>query len=111
MYSSFINILFAAASLSTATGVIMHDMSIDKAAVAALDASVYHTSSHEVAAKQMVVGPELHTHVERGSLSQTVHSIKTAHPRQQPRSHEDKKYVLQKAPRGYHPFDNYTLPL
>lgn len=102
-------------SVSTATGVLMHDTHLDKAAVTAMyqqssSASTSTVTHHEIAPKSPV--PELHAHAERGSLSQAVRDMKASNPRVQPRNHEDKKHLLQKrVAKGHHPFDSYNLPL
>ena len=97
-------------SISTATGVFVHDTHIDKAAATALTAPA--VMAYEANTKQMSLIPDLHTHSERGSLSQAVHDLKTQNPRIQPRATEDKKHLLQKrVAKGHHAFDNYSLPI
>ena len=96
--------LFALAlSLSTASGVLIHDTNVDKAVTKAV-------SQH--ADTSVTVGNMPHTHSERGSLHQAIRDLNASQPRTQPRSQEDRKYVQAKpSARGHHPFDNYTLPL
>lgn len=97
-----------ALSLSTATGVLLHDTKIDKAATLAPALS----ASLDPADRSVKLIGDAHTHTERGSLSQAVRDMKTQNPRVQPRTTEDKKHLMQKnAPRGYHSFDNYNTPL
>lgn len=98
-------------SLSTATGVLVHDTGVDKAVMtaAALPAVV---AGYELSNKSIKLGGTDHTHTERGSLAQAVRDVKSQNPRVQPRGSEDKKHLMQKfAPRGHHAFDNYNLPI
>jgi len=100
-------------TFSTATGVLLHDMHIDKAAVTALSLpsslATYEANNNN---KLVSFSTDLHTHTERNSLAQVVHDLKTPSPRLQPRQNDDKKHLLQKyATRGHHAFDNYNLPL
>jgi hypothetical protein len=107
--STLLTPLSIALSLSTATGVLLHDTKLDKAAAAMTPAVSANFESADRSAK---LTGDAHTHVERGSLSQAVRDIKAQNPRVQPRATDDKKYLMQKnAPRGYHSFDNYNVPL
>lgn len=99
-------------SVSTATGVFVHDTHIDKATATATAIAAPAVMAYESSTKQTGISPELHTHAERGSLSQAVQDLKTQNPRVQPRHNDDKKHLLQKrVAKGHHPFDNYTLPI
>jgi len=109
MFAILINPLAILMTFSTATGVLVHDMHLDQAvstlAMPAAMASVDST-------KAMNLGGADHTHVERASLSQALHTLRTGNPRVQPRVAEDKKHLLQKrVMRGHHAFDNYNLPV
>lgn len=107
--NSLINTFIMLASLSTATGVFVHDTRLDKAAVTVMDG---HMAMHDMPLKQAAgsIAPELHPHVERGSLA--VSNLKTSNPSIQPRTPEDKRHLLQKrVARGHHPFDSYSLPV
>ena len=109
MYSTAINLFLFLTSLSTATGILLHDTRIDKAAtVAALPATI----SAEVGAKMVHAAPnDLHTHVERASVGHAV-SLLHASPSLMPRVHEDKKHLMQRyVSKGHHAFDNYNLPI
>jgi hypothetical protein len=111
MFSSFMNTLAIALSLSTAGGLFLHDMHIDMAASAALAMPAapvnYDTNNN----KLMNFSNDAHTHVERNAFSQLI-DRQGQNPRVQPRATEDKKHLLQKqVGRGHHPFDNYHLPL
>lgn len=113
MFSTFSNYLAILISLSTMTGVLVHDMYIDKATVAALVLPTT-TASYETNNKLGSFTPDLHTHIERGSVSRTLtlNDLKTQTPRIYLRTTEDKKHLSQKhISRGYHAFDNYHLPI
>ena len=104
--------LIVLASLSTASGVVLHDTRLDKMAVTAITAPASSATYEAGNVKTVSLSTDAHTHTERNSLSQVVNDLKSPNPRQQPRSTEDKKYLMQKhAPRGVHAFDNYYLPL
>jgi hypothetical protein len=108
MLNSFINYFFIGMSLATATGVLVHDTHADAALMLP---SAIHADSSGSKLSIFSAGND-HTHVERGSLSQAVHELKTPTPSVQPRSSEDKKHLLQKhTARGHHAFDNYNLPI
>lgn len=99
-------------SLSTATGVLVHDTRIDKATMTALS-SPSPVASGQADSKLVVnISGDAHTHTERHSLSQAVHDLKADNPRLHPRSPADKKYLSQKnLGLGHDPFDSYALPL
>lgn len=104
--------LIALASLSTASGVVLHDTRLDKMAITAITAPAASASYEAGNVKTVNLSADAHTHTERNSLSQVVNDLKSPNPRQQPRGSEDKKYLLQKqAPKGVHAFDSYYLPL
>jgi len=111
MVPIILNPLIAMMSLSTATGVLLHDMHLDKATLTVLSAPAV-AANYDTGTKAVSLGTDPHVHTERGSLSQAVGDLKFQHPRIQPRTQEDKKYLLQKHVRkGSHPFDSYHLPL
>jgi hypothetical protein len=110
MFTFLINPILAIMSLSTATGVLLHDTRIDKATVTAL-ALPAAVVSLDGSSKLAGISGDLHTHTERTSLSQAVHDLKGQTPRILPRN-EDKKHTLPKfVARGHHAFDNYNLPI
>lgn len=110
MFTSLLNPILAIMSLSTATGVLVHDTRIDKAAVTAL-AMPAAIVSLDTSSKLAGLSGDLHTHAERASLSQAIHDLKGQMPRTIPRS-EDKKHTLPKfVAKGHHAFDNYNLPI
>jgi len=98
-------------SLSTAVGVLIHDIRADKVTLAATSApSSVH--QHE-AVKAMDFLGDLHTpHSSHHSVSQAVSDLNSPNPSIHPRSADDKKHMMQKhVARGHHAFDNYNLPL
>lgn len=100
-------------SLSTATGVVVHDTKIDKATMAVLSVQSPTASAHSMPSIKLgnVTG-DWHTHAESHSLSQAVRDLKGANPKVQPRSPSEKKYLSQKnLGLGHNPFDSYTSPL
>lgn len=98
-------------SLSTATGVLVHDTRIDKATMTAL-AIPSVVASYQANTKLVNYATDSHTHTERHSFSQSIRDLKADNPRIQPRAQEDKKYVSQKnLGLGHNPFDSYALPL
>lgn len=109
---SFANILSPLAilvSLTTATGIFVHDTNIDKAAskILSLPSTLESIDSGMAAAR---LGNDPHNHVEQVSYSQFVRDIQTSGPRIQPRQ-EDKKYVAQKnTMNGDFLSDGYTFP-
>jgi hypothetical protein len=96
-------------SLCTSTGVFIHDMQLDKAAATALALPAVMASYQSVGSTY--AGVE-HTHVERGSLAQAVHDLRSnTTPRMLPRD-DNRKYVLsKKVVKGIHAFDGYYMPL
>lgn len=110
-FSFLITPLSIALSLSTATGVLVHDMRIDKVAATAFAAPAlmvgYQAETHLVN-----FATDLHTHSEGGSLSQAVNDLRAQSPRVQPRNNDEKKYLSQKnVGLGHEPCDSYHLPL
>jgi len=91
-------------------GVLVHDTKIDQFTTAYL-AVPSIASSYDGSNPPLKLG-DPHTHTERVALSQLTRSLALESPRMQPRSQEDKKYVLQRnVARGHHAFDNYNLPV
>jgi hypothetical protein len=98
-------------SLSTATGVLVHDTRVDKAAMTALS-TPSTMASGQADSKMVNMSGDAHTHTERHSLSQAVHDLKADNPRLHPRTTSDKKYLSQKnLGLGHDPFDGYATPL
>lgn len=96
-------------SLSTATGVLVHDTRIDKVTMTVLAAPAVAVGS-TMSAKLGQLSTDTHPHSERNSLSQSVNDLKGQNPRVQPRSPADKKYVSQKnSGFGHNPLDSYAF--
>lgn len=111
MFNLILNPMMIALSLSTATGVFVHDMKLDKAATVAF-ALPTAFAAFDTAAKLAHLAPDLHAHSERGSLTQAIHDLKSSNPRVQPRAHDDRKHLMQKhVSRGTHPYDAYYVPV
>ena len=111
MYPSLINSFAIFISLTTATGIFLHDTRIDKAtSVAALPVA---SISSDTGAKMVHIGPnDFHNHIERGSVARAVGILNSSVPGIAPRISEDKKHLMQRySGRGHHPFDNYNLPI
>lgn len=112
MPSTLLNSLLVLISLSTTTSVLLHDMRLDKMMVTALAAPVATPAYEPTNNKLVNFSTDMHTHTERHAIAQVIHDLKTPDPRVQPRGTEDKKHLMPRhAPRGYHAFDNYNLPL
>jgi hypothetical protein len=111
MFSNFINPLAILISLSTTSGLLVHDTHIDSAAITALALPTV-LASNDITTKLAGFGGEGHTHVERSSFSQTINALNSHIPGMQPRANEDKKHLMQKhVGRGHHAFDSYNLPI
>lgn len=111
MQTTLLNSFIALTSLATATGILLHDTGIDKAAsVAALPTAALHA---EAGAKLVQPSPnDLHTHVERTNVGQATNFLHSNTPGLAPRASEDKRHLMQRhVGRGHHAFDNYNLPL
>lgn len=110
MFNSILNPIAILISLTTASGILVHDTKIDKVASVALSAPAV-IATYDAPSKLASFGGEAHTHVERASFSQTVNTLNAHTPSLQPRT-DDKKHLMQKhVTRGHHAFDNYNLPL
>jgi hypothetical protein len=110
MFTSILNPLAIIVSLSTASGVLVHDTKIDRAAAVALAAPAI-MASYDAPNKVISFGGDAHTHVERASFAGAMNTLSGHTPSVQPRS-DDKKHLMQKhVARGHHAFDNYNLPI
>jgi len=109
MIQIIISPLFVLLSLSTGTGVLLHETKVDKLAALAL--------AHPVAATKKLSSGKLlesmpHTHSDAGTLESSSREFRTQSHGMAPRRDRDEKYRMQKkVPRGYHLFDSYHLPL
>ena len=111
MFSAILNPFAIFISLTTATGILVHDTHIDAATSTALSMPAV-IASHDISNKLASLGGDAHTHVERGAAAQAVINLQSKNPRIDPRVMDGKKYFLQKrVVRGYHAFDNYNLPI
>lgn len=109
MFTQLFHSIVIAMSLSTTTGILLHDTRIDKMTATALSmpSMVTYADVDKVAFKA-----DLHPHVERTSFSQVVHDAHSHNPTIQPRENNNRKHLMQKyAPKGHHAFDNYNLPI
>jgi hypothetical protein len=105
MFSHLLNSLAVLISLTTTSGILVHDTHIDQAVAAIAMPTVL--ASHDTPGR---LGAETHTHVERASVSRVVTTLNAHTPGMQPR--EDRKHLMSKhVARGHHAFDNYNLPI
>jgi hypothetical protein len=111
LLSFFVTPLSIFLSLSTATGIFLHDTRVDKATLSVLSTPSSGTS-YQANTKLVNYATDSHTHVERHSFSQSLHELRGDTPRIPPRAGHEKKYVTQKnLGLGHNPFDSYALPL
>lgn len=111
MLTTIFNSLAIFLSLSTSTGILLHDTKIDKAVTTAL-ATPLLASTIDSSVKTVTFKIEPHSQVERVSFAKALVAAQSDNPRIQPRTNEDKKYQLPKNVfRGHHAFDNYNLPI
>lgn len=109
MFQIIISPLFILLSLSTSTGILLHETKVDKLATLAM-------ATPAKAAKKLSSGKLLesmpHTHSDAGTFESSSRELRTQSNGMAPRRDRDEKYRLQKAvPRGYHLFDSHHLPL
>ena len=109
MQQLFLSQLILFLSLSTGSGILLHETKVDKMTVLVVAPSV-------VVAKKVESGHLLesmpHTHSEAGTLESNSREFRSKSPSVAPRRDRDEKYRLdKKVPRGYHLFDSYHLPL
>lgn len=95
-------------TLTTSTGILMHESKIDSFAVLSLTSPV-------AVAKDLASGKLLethpHTHSEAGSLEASSREYRAKTPSIAPRRDREKYRLQKNVPRGYHLFDSYHLPL
>lgn len=109
MHQIFISPLAIALSLSTGTGILLHETKVDKLASLTIMSS-NQASSTSASPASLESMP--HTHVESASFESASREFRSKNPNQTPRRNEDKKYRLPKqVARGHHLFDSYHLPL
>lgn len=110
MLSSIINATAIVISLSTTTGVLLHESHLDK--VGSMPVILPETSA-TIEGQNSTISSFVDAHIDfqRNSLSQAVHELKSPTPSIQPRSH-DKKHLMQKhILKGHHGFDGYNIPI
>jgi hypothetical protein len=109
--SLFVTPLSIFLSLTTATGVVVHDTRIDKATLSVLSTPSMETN-YQANTKLVNYATDSHTHVERHTLSTALHELRSDTPKVSPRSNEEKRYTAQKhLGFGNNPFENSYLPL
>lgn len=98
-------------SLSTATGVLVHDTRLDKATLTVLSGSAAGTNS-EANTKLVNHATDSHTHVERHTLSSALHQLRSDNPKVSPRTDEEKHHAAQKhLGFGNNPYENSFVPI
>jgi hypothetical protein len=98
-------------SLSTATGVLIHDTRIDKATLTVLSSPVIGVTS-EANIKLVNHATDSHTHVERHTLSSALHMLRSDNPKASPRTDEEKHHAAQKhLGFGNNPYENSFVPI
>lgn len=109
--SLFVTPLSIFLSLTTATGVVVHDTRVDKVTLSVLS-TPSTGSSYQANTKLVNYATDSHTHVERHTLSTALHELRADTPKVSPRSNEEKRYSTQKHMGfGNNPFENSYLPL
>jgi hypothetical protein len=111
MFQIIISPLAVLISLSTSTGVLIHETKVDK--LTALTMAPVEVATKKVAENGLALLDGMpHTHSEGASLTSASRELRTQSPSLTPRRDKDDKYRLQKkVSRGVHLFDSYHLPL
>lgn len=106
---NILNYLVITLSLLTATGVIIHDARIDRAASASLLKRV--ASKHAPAQVDAGITSDPHTHPHQSG--KTLNGFTYQNPSFPTRAQQRIKKFMQQnqAPKGRHAFDNHNLPL
>lgn len=105
MLSKTINAALLSISLITAGSVFLHDTRLDKVA------AIVPMSEYDQALTKLVSFGDVHTHVEKVSLSDISQEYGGGSPRIQPRNDEKKHLLQNRVMRGHHSFDNCNLPM
>ena len=113
MQKQFKSLLPTVIALLTVTGIAVHDTKIDSLTKFALAVPVAIVTYEGTRSLMLLgLGGDAHTHVERVSIDQRANRSTALMPKLGSRKNEDKKYRLNKSvQKGYHAFDNYSLPL
>jgi len=108
-FSLFLTPLSVFLSLTTATGVVVHDTRIDRATMTALSVPSA-VASAQGNSKLVNYATDSHTHVERHSLSSS--ELRSDSPRLNPRANADRKHISEKhAGLGHDPLESHLFPL
>jgi len=78
----------------TLTGMLMHDMHIDKATTVAI--SSLPAAAESTGALEKAITPNYHTHVERASIPRYTSSFRSSLPNMQPPRDDDRRYIQNK---------------
>lgn len=111
--TSFISpkLSIAALSVMVTLGVMVHDTTIDKAAIHLLTLPAILASGYLGGETLKVGNEQQHTHVERAAFGQAMKEINGDQPRIKPRS-TDRKYLSEKrVPKGTDVADGYYIPV
>ena len=92
----FIKPLPVIITLMTTTGILMHDMHIDKATTVAMSVPSVYESAGNTAAYEKVISQNYHTHVERASIPKVNTSFRSSLPNIQPPRDDDRRYIQNK---------------
>ena len=86
----FIKPLPIIVTLITTTGILIHDMHIDKAATVAIALPALVAST---GALEKVISPNYHTHVERAEIPRSNTSVRSSLPNVRPPRDDDREYT------------------
>lgn len=110
MFANFVNITAIIMSFLTASGILLHDTRIDKAATTAMTNPNPIAILSDSMSTDRVMNWEGHSNEERVSFTQAVRDLEGVTPRLQPRGEEKKHLLPSRVVKGHQPFDNYNLP-
>lgn len=107
--NTILNIITIFISLSTATGVFVHEVHVDRLTAASSHARKVKAGKTG-GSSDIKIGAEPHTHPDHSA--KTIRGFSYKNPITHPREQKMKKYLMQNIePRGRHAFDNHYLPL
>ncbi len=108
---NILNYLVIMLSLTTATGVLLHDARIDKATWTSLSSKRVQTTRLPAARADAGIAVDAHTHPQHAG--KTLHGFSYHSPSMHPRSEHRMKKHLQRTqkPTGRHAFDHSYLPI
>jgi hypothetical protein len=93
---NFIKPLPVIITLMTTTGILMHDMHIDKATTVAMSLPSTMASTGTSAGYEKIISQNYHTHVERASIPRVHTSFRSSLPNIQPPRDDDRRYIQNK---------------